>query len=181
MPRACHRFCLMDSGKFLPFWGPQNTFRLFAPFRSRLPNLTDKIVGNLGVSSLWSHHVERKVKHRNLLVLHCALSLSSVQLFATPQTVAWQAPLSMGILQARILDCIAMPFSRGSSQPRDPIQVSLIAGIVFTVWATRETLRKYNWVYRRINKSHVTLLQSRDLFCSWKHSVIIYLFACVGS
>ena len=59
-----------------------------APFRSRLPNLTDKIVGNLGVSSLWSDHVERKVKHRNLLVLRCALSLSSVQLFATPQTVA---------------------------------------------------------------------------------------------
>ena len=138
MPRACHRFCLMDSGKFLPFWGPQNTFRLFAPFRSRLPNLTDKIVGNLGVSSLWSHHVERKVKHRNLLVLHCALSLSSVQLFATPQTVAWQAPLSMGILQARILDWIAMPSCRGSSQPRDQTQVSYIAVGFFIVWATRK-------------------------------------------
>ena len=32
----------------------------------------------------------------------------------------------------------AMPFFRGSSQPRDPTQVSLISGIVFTVWATRE-------------------------------------------
>ena len=37
----------------------------------------------------------------------------------TPWTVALQAPLSMGILQARILEWIAMPSSRGSSQPRD--------------------------------------------------------------
>ena len=43
-------------------------------------------------------------------------------------TVAHQAPLSMGILQAGILEWIAMPFFRGSSQPRDEIQVSCIAG-----------------------------------------------------
>ena len=39
-------------------------------------------------------------------------------------TVAHQAPLSMGILQARILDWVAMPSFRGSSQPRDQTQVS---------------------------------------------------------
>ena len=43
-----------------------------------------------------------------------------------------------GILQARILEWTAFPFSRGSSQPRDWIQVSLIAGRFFTSWATRE-------------------------------------------
>ena len=32
-----------------------------------------------------------------------------------------------GILQARILECVAFPFSKGSSQPRDQIQVSHIA------------------------------------------------------
>ena len=37
-----------------------------------------------------------------------------------------------GILQARILECVAFPFSRGSSQPRDQIQVSRIAGRFFT-------------------------------------------------
>ena len=47
------------------------------------------------------------------------LSLSHVWLFAAPWTVAHQAPLSMGILQARILEWVAMPSSRGSSQPRD--------------------------------------------------------------
>ena len=39
-----------------------------------------------------------------------------------PWTVAHQAPLSMGILQARILEWMAMPSSRGSSQPRDQTQ-----------------------------------------------------------
>ena len=41
-----------------------------------------------------------------------------------------------GILQARILEWVAFPFSRGSSQPRDRIQVSRIAGRFFTSWAT---------------------------------------------
>ena len=43
-----------------------------------------------------------------------------------------------GILQARILEWVAFPFSRGSSQPRDQTQVSHIAGGFLTSWATRE-------------------------------------------
>ena len=43
-----------------------------------------------------------------------------------------------GILQVRIPEWAAVPFSRGSSQPRDGTQVSHIAGRFFTVWATRE-------------------------------------------
>ena len=43
-----------------------------------------------------------------------------------------------GILQARALDCIAIPFSRGSSQPRNWTWVSSNAGRFFTIWATRE-------------------------------------------
>ena len=43
-----------------------------------------------------------------------------------------------GILQARILEWVAFPFSRGSSQPRDQTQVSCISGRLFTSWATRE-------------------------------------------
>ena len=64
--------------------------------------------------------------------------LSCVRLFGTPRSVAHQAPLSMGLLQARILEWVAMPSSRGSSQPRDRTQVSCIAGRFFTIWATRE-------------------------------------------
>ena len=43
-----------------------------------------------------------------------------------------------GILQARILVWVAIPFSRGSSQLRDQTQVSCIAGGFFTIWATGE-------------------------------------------
>ena len=38
-----------------------------------------------------------------------------------------------GVLQARILEWVAFPFSRGSSQHRDQTQVSCIAGRFFTV------------------------------------------------
>ena len=41
-----------------------------------------------------------------------------------------------GILQARILEWVTFPFSRGSSQPRDRTQVSRIAGGFFTSWTT---------------------------------------------
>ena len=43
-----------------------------------------------------------------------------------------------GILQARIPEWVAFPFSRGSSQPRDQNQVSSIASGFFTSWPTRE-------------------------------------------
>ena len=43
-----------------------------------------------------------------------------------------------GILQVRILEWVAIPFFRGSSQPRDQTQVSCTAGRFFTVWVTRE-------------------------------------------
>ena len=52
---------------------------------------------------------------------------------ATSWTVAHQNSLSMGILQARILEWGTMPSSRGSSQPRDRTQVSHITSGFFTV------------------------------------------------
>ena len=71
-------------------------------------------------------------------------SLSHALLFATPWVVAHQAPLSMAILQARILEWVAIPFSRGLSWPRDWTWVSCISGGFFTIWATREGS---GWVY----------------------------------
>ena len=43
-----------------------------------------------------------------------------------------------GILQTRILEWVAISFSRGLSQPRNQTWVSCIAGRFFTDWATRE-------------------------------------------
>ena len=65
-------------------------------------------------------------------VYAAAYCLSHVQLFATPWTVAQQAPLSMGILQAGILEWVAIPSSRESSQLRGGTQVSCIPGGFFT-------------------------------------------------
>ena len=43
-----------------------------------------------------------------------------------------------GILQAGILEWVAFPFLRGSSQPKDQTQVSCIAGRFFASWASKE-------------------------------------------
>ena len=58
----------------------------------------------------------------------------------------WCNPMDWGLpgssvhklLQARILEWVAIPFSRGSFRPRVRTQVLHTAGILFTVWATRE-------------------------------------------
>ena len=87
--------------------------------------------------------MELIVEFRFLLfcsILCCVQWLSRVWLFVVPWTVAHQAPLSMGILQARILEWVAIQSSRGSSQTRDQTQVSCIAGRFFTIWATREAI-----------------------------------------
>ena len=52
-----------------------------------------------------------------------------------------------GILQVRILEWVAFPFSRGSPQPRDRTQVSCISGRFFTNWAIREALKWYKREY----------------------------------
>ena len=55
-----------------------------------------------------------------------------------------------GIFQARVLQWIAISFSRGSSRPRNQTQVSCIAGRCFTVWAAREAwgMALSQWPYR---------------------------------
>ena len=81
--------------------------------------------------SLWSHsqiHI-----HDDWKTHESEKSLSRVQLFVTPWSVACQASLSMGILQTRILEWVSSPSSRGSSHPRDGTQVSHIASSFFTI------------------------------------------------
>ena len=70
----------------------------------------------------------------------CACSVASVvsNSFATPWTVAHQAPLSVWILQARILERVAISFSRESSRPRDGTRVSCIGRQILYHWATSE-------------------------------------------
>ena len=64
----------------------------------------------------------------------CVLDhFSHVQLCGILWTVAHQAPLSMGFSQARILEWVAVPSSRGSSQPRDQLGLCTADGLFPTI------------------------------------------------
>ena len=55
-----------------------------------------------------------------------------------------------GILQARILEWVAFPFSRGSSWPRDRTWVSRIAGRFLTICATKGRLPIFLWILMKM-------------------------------
>ena len=57
-----------------------------------------------------------------------------------------QGSSAHGILQTRILEWVAMPSSRGSSQPRDWTQISYIADRFFTIWPSRKPCVYPIWV-----------------------------------
>ena len=61
-----------------------------------------------------------------------------------------------GIFQARVLEWVAISFSRGSSWPRDWTLVSCIVGRCFTIWATREVLRVHVFVWNMIFSSCIS-------------------------
>ena len=67
-----------------------------------------------------------------------------------------------GILQARILQWVAIPFSRGSSQPRDWTQDSCITGRWFIIWTTREAPKELHAAAAKSLQSCPTLCNPRN-------------------
>ena len=108
-----------------------------------------------------------------------------------PMDLAHQAPLSMGILQARTLEWVAMPSSRGSSWPRDRTQStlqvdSLPAKLPGKPWENTNTLQKliklpFSNVFFLCS---VYSLFSFSTFC-WIHSLFLVFhfvsFCCLFS
>ena len=96
-------------------------------------------------------------------------SLSHVQLFATPWTAAYQAPLSTGIFQA-VLEWVAISFSRGSSWPRDQTCiccVSCLAGGFFSTephGKSRESPYKIKTNTLRAKKNIYNLPQGLSMY-----------------
>ena len=78
-----------------------------------------------------------KFRNCQVLVLNLCVNFSGVDDCDTTDCGPQGFSVS-GILQARILQWVALPFSRGSSQLRNQTQVSWIGGRFFTIWATRE-------------------------------------------
>ena len=80
--------------------------------------------------------------------LECTVKVLVAQsclIFCNPVDCSLPVSTVHGILQARILEWIAIPFSRRSSRHREWTWVSHIAGRFFTVWATREGLECSNF------------------------------------
>ena len=80
-----------------------------------------------------------------------------------------------GILQARILEWVAIPFSRGSSWPRDQTQVSNIASRFFIIWPTRIA-------HRTISNTHKTVWsppRSAFLTCSKMLRYLLSLYLSI--
>ena len=79
-----------------------------------------------------------------------------------------------GILQARILEGVAFPFSKWFSQLRERTQLSCIAGGFFNSWATSEAQRKLEWIacpfssgsYRSRSQTGVSCIAGR-FFTNW--------------
>ena len=76
-----------------------------------------------------------------LTIVVVVQSLSLVRLFATLWTVTCQGPPVHGILQARILEGVAISFFRGSSQPRDQTLISYVSRIATWVLYHQHHLR----------------------------------------
>ena len=72
-------------------------------------------------------------------------SLKSCLTLCNPMEYSPSTSSVHGVLQAGILKWVAIPFSKGSSRPRDWTWVSHIAGRFFTIWATREAPTYSKW------------------------------------
>ena len=104
---------------------------------------------------------------QSVCVCERVLSLFSyVRLCVTPRDCNWPGSSVHGTSQARILEWVAIPSSRGSSRPRDRTRVSLpaLAGKFFTTstpWEARPSV-----YYTSINSIYMTQLASRVLVIS---------------
>ena len=76
---------------------------------------------------------------------------------------------STGILQARMLEEVAIPFSRGSSWPGDQTPTSCTAGRFFTVWATRRLWGQVNMLSKDYYAIHIkrALWNTHFGICRW--------------
>ena len=103
------------SGAAIPHPCPQTRVYSLQPLCTHFA-LTKIILQNTGTSSCQAPFLELLLSSGESLLLLLSLSVVSSS-FATPWSVACQAP--HGISQARILEEVAISFSKGSSWPRD--------------------------------------------------------------
>ena len=84
-------------------------------------------------------------------LLHEKWSRSVVWAFCNPTDCTLPGSSIHGILQARVLEWLAISFFRGSSWPRDRTQVPHVAGRRFTLWTTKEVCQ-IQWKFNSLTK-----------------------------
>ena len=85
---------------------------------------------------------------------------------ATPRIVAYHTSSVHGIFQAKVLEWVAICFSRGSSHPRDWTWVSHIVGRRFTIWVTKEVwyqILEGCWTFRSGGREKALLMMVFEL------------------
>ena len=103
--------------------------------------------------------LKRLSSSSSICVRHCLRSTANVRVCVLSHSVvsdsdtvgcSLPSPSVYGTLQAKILQWVAIPFSRGSSQPRDWTQVSFTAGRFFIIWTTRVAHRANDMMQNKI-------------------------------
>ena len=119
--------------KFLTHCQSNNPWKTFLPFTANI--LGSRYLDILG----------QMISLRNIML--CAKSLQSCLTYCNPMDRSSQGSSLHGILQARILEWVAMPSSWGSSQPRNCICISCLlalAGGFFITSTTWEASKKHH-------------------------------------
>ena len=110
--------------------------------------------GRLSKQQKNHRHKIRYVKARVLVAQSCSI-------LCDPMDCCLPGSSVHGILQARILEWVAISFSRGTSRPWDGTCVSCVIGRFFTFWITREA---WSWLLIQKEKKNITTLHSQILW-----------------
>ena len=131
-------FRILIAGIPLSLYIPYSLLILFSISHSWRRKCQSRPVFLPGKSHGWRSLVGYCPFHSNLKVKVKVLVAQLCLSFWDPADCSPPGSTVHGILQARILEWVAIPFSRGSSQPRDRTWVFCIVGGLFLIWATRE-------------------------------------------
>ena len=128
-----------------------NTDVLWSPYGSwTSKHWTPAAMGNTRLGSCKPHDIFINLSIHNSFVLCQCLVIQSGPTLCDPMDCSPPGSSVLGILQARILEWVAISFPRESFWSRNQTQVSCIVGRFFTIWATREALNnKYSGLWRK--------------------------------
>ena len=86
-----------------------------------------------------------------------------------------------GILQARVLEWVAISSCRGSSWPRDWTRVSCNAGIFFTIWATRDYLVVVSIIANKTQTKHNSQVEANNFYSQLAFTLLISVLSVLTS